>query len=92
MVDDGRHSFLFESNEGGEHWGRYSFIGIGARAIFRAHAGAVEIRRGETVRGYTLATDHSQDPLDLLRVLLAELAPAPLPGLPRFSGGACSAT
>jgi anthranilate synthase component 1 len=87
-VDDGRHSFLFESNEGGEHWGRYSFIGIGARAIFRAHAGSVEIRRGETVHGYTLATDHSQDPLDLLRVLLAELAPAPLPGLPRFSGGA----
>ena len=46
-VDDGRYSFLFESNEGGEHWGRYSFIGIGARAVFRAHGGTVEIRRGD---------------------------------------------
>ena len=87
-VDDGRHSFLFESNAGGERWGRYSFIGIGARAIFRAHEGRVEIRRGETVRNVTLASDRSEDPLDHLRRLLAELAPAPLPDLPRFSGGA----
>ncbi len=87
-VDDGAHSFLFESNEGGEHWGRYSFIGIGARATFRAHAGAVEIRRGDVVRGFALASDRSEDPLDHLRKLLAELAPVPLAGLPRFSGGA----
>jgi len=31
-LDDHRHAFLFESNEGGEHWGRYSIIGLGARA------------------------------------------------------------
>jgi len=87
-VDDGRYSFLFESNEGGEHWGRYSFIGIGARALFSARAGTVEIRRGEEVRRVALASDRSEDPLDHLRRLLAELAPAPLPDLPRFSGGA----
>jgi anthranilate synthase component 1 len=87
-VDDGRHSFLFESNEGGEHWGRYSFIGIGARAHFSARAGTVEIRRGDAVRRIELASDRSEDPLDHLRRLLAELAPAPLPDLPRFSGGA----
>ena len=45
-VDDRRHAFLFESNEGGEKWGRYSFIGLGARAIFEARAGVVEISRG----------------------------------------------
>ncbi len=87
-VDDGRHSFLFESNEGGEHWGRYSFIGIGARALFRAHGGKVEIARGDRVRNVALAADHGDDPLDHLRGLLAELAPAKLPDLPRFSGGA----
>ncbi|MGH2901722.1 MAG: anthranilate synthase component I family protein, partial [Solirubrobacteraceae bacterium] len=87
-VDDGRHSFLFESNEGGEHWGRYSFIGLGARALFSARDGVVEIRRGDAVRRIVLAEDRNEDPLDHLRRLLAELAPAPLPDLPRFSGGA----
>ena len=41
-LDDGRTSFLFESVEGGEKWGRYSFIGTGARAIFRARGREVE--------------------------------------------------
>ena len=35
-LDDGRTSFLFESVEGGEQWARFSFMGTGARAIFRA--------------------------------------------------------
>jgi anthranilate synthase component 1 len=87
-VDDRRHAFLFESNEGGEHWGRYSFIGLGARAVFEARGGKVEITRGAARETHALAADRSQDPLDLLRRLLAELRPAPLPDLPRFSGGA----
>ncbi|MFI5316229.1 MAG: anthranilate synthase component I [Myxococcota bacterium] len=87
-VDDRRHAFLFESNEGGEHWGRYSIIGLGARAIFRARAGEVEIERGGERTRHRLASDRSEDPLDLLRRTLAELRPAPLPDLPRFAGGA----
>jgi anthranilate synthase component I len=87
-VDDHRHAFLFESNEGGEHWGRYSIIGLGARAIFRARAGAVEIERGDRRERHRLASDRSEDPLDFLRRLLADLRPAPLPDLPRFAGGA----
>ncbi len=87
-VDDRRHAFLFESNEGGEHWGRYSFIGLGARAVFEARGGKVEISRGAARETHVLAADRSQDPLDLLRKLLAELRPAPLPDLPRFAGGA----
>ena len=35
-LDDGRTSFLLESVEGGEKWARYSFMGVGARAMFRA--------------------------------------------------------
>ena len=87
-VDDGRHAFLFESNEGGEHWGRYSIIGLGARAIFRARAGEVEIQRGDSREVHRLAADRSEDPLDHLRRLLAELRPAALADLPRFAGGA----
>ncbi|HTO69943.1 MAG TPA: anthranilate synthase component I [Myxococcota bacterium] len=87
-VDDHRHAFLFESNEGGEHWGRYSFIGLGARALFTARDGVVEIERGGRRELHRLASDRSEDPLDHLRRLLAELRPASVPDLPRFSGGA----
>ena len=45
-LDDGRTSFLFESVEGGEKWARYSFIGTGARAVFRARGREVEWSEG----------------------------------------------
>ncbi|MCE2391200.1 MAG: anthranilate synthase component I [Proteobacteria bacterium] len=88
-LDDGRTSFLFESAEGGKDWGRFSFIGLGARARFAARAGEVEIVRPDgTLERTPLPADRSLDPLDRLRELLAELAPVELDGLPRFAGGA----
>jgi anthranilate synthase component 1 len=87
-VDDGETTFLFESAEGEEHWGRFSFIGIGARARLLARNGRVELRRGEEVEIIELPQDHSLDPLSYLRTLLTELRPVEVPGLPRFSGGA----
>jgi len=85
-LDDGETSFLFESVEGGEKWGRYSFIGTGARAIFRA--------RGQVVE-WTDATGTERirvdgDPLVVLRERLAAYRPVSLEGipLPRFLGGA----
>jgi anthranilate synthase component 1 len=86
-VDDGSTGFLFESGEGGD-WGRFSFIGVGARARLRSQGGALEIeRRGERLT-LELARDRREDPLVHLRALLEELRPARLEGLPRFSGGA----
>jgi anthranilate synthase component 1 len=88
-VDDGRVSFLFESVEGGEKWGRYSFIGTGARAIFRARGRDVEwSENGETRR---VRVDG--DPLEFLRDKLARYRPVHLEGasLPRFLGGAVGA-
>jgi anthranilate synthase component 1 len=85
-LDDGHTSFLFESVEGGEKWGRYSFIGTGARAIFRARGNEVEwIEGGETRR-----FEAPGDPLEVLRARLAEYRPVAVPGLelPRFTGGA----
>ena len=85
-LDDGATSFLFESVEGGEKWGRYSFIGTGARAIFRARGGAVEWEEGGQVE--RIAVDG--DPLEVLRERLSRLQPVLLegPDLPRFLGGA----
>ena len=87
-LDDGETSFLFESLEGGEQWGRYSIIGCGARASFTAKDGRVEIERRGEIETVELPADHSVDPLDHLRPLLAELRPVEIPGLPRLTGGA----
>jgi anthranilate synthase component 1 len=85
-LDDGRTSFLFESVEGGEKWGRFSFIGSGARAIFRARGRSVEWEQGGRVE----RIEADGDPLEILRAKLAAVTPAPVEGmpLPRFLGGA----
>ena len=85
-LDDGHTSFLFESVEGGEKWGRFSFIGTGARALFRARGADVEWEqdgRVERIRA-------PGDPLEILRAKLAGLRPVAIEGtrLPRFLGGA----
>src|SRR5438132_5359804 len=36
-------AFLFESVEGGEHLGRYSFVGCNPRAVIRQSGSAVEV-------------------------------------------------
>jgi len=85
-LDDGATSFLLESVEGGEKWARYSFIGTGSRAIFRARGRDIEwTRDGRTERSTT-----DGDPLAFLREKLAAYQPA-WPeelDLPRFVGGA----
>jgi anthranilate synthase component 1 len=85
-LDDGRTSFLFESVEGGEKWARYSFIGTGARAVFRARGREVEwIEGGRSQRSVA-----SGDPLEKLREELAALRAVTPQGvnLPPFLGGA----
>jgi anthranilate synthase component 1 len=85
-LDDGKTSFLLESVQGGEKWARYSFIGTGARAIFRARGRDVEWTEGDR----TLQETVKGDPLEFLRARLAEFQavhPEEM-DLPRFVGGA----
>src|SRR5215510_13718883 len=42
-------SFLFESVEGGEHLGRYSFVGCNPRAVIRQTGDRVELIEGGKV-------------------------------------------
>ncbi len=44
--EDQPHCFLFESMEGGEKWGRYSFIGFGAQKIFKSKDRDIDIIDG----------------------------------------------
>jgi len=82
-LDRGDGSFLLESLEGGENWGRYSILGFRPVIEFRSKGTAVEIRRGESTERL-----ESPDPLSLLQGLLGEVRAADVPGLPPFSGGA----
>jgi anthranilate synthase component 1 len=83
-IDDGRCAFLLESIEGGEKWGRYSFIGTAPATIIRSRGTTVEIL--ETGKApQTMTVD---DPLAVIRDQLSRYTPVELPGLPRFFGGA----
>src|SRR5262245_65759694 len=81
-VDDGPYSFLLESVEGGEKWGRYSLLGSRPSLVFVARGDRCEIRTGDVV---TAGTRH---PVEELGDLLRQHQAVALPGLPRFCGGA----
>jgi len=75
--------FLFESVEGGERWGRYSFLGVSARIHVKVYPQFVEVIENSTRR----QIPHNGDPLSVLRSLMEQYQPAQVPGLPRFWGG-----
>jgi anthranilate synthase component 1 len=83
-IDDGKFSFLLESAEGGEKWGRYSFLGSSPSFLFRSKDKVCEILKdGEGVQRGEVA-----DPLRALEDFLARYKPALHDSLPRFAGGA----
>lgn len=82
-LDDGRFSFLLESIEGGEKWGRYSFLGSTPSLIVRSRGNIVE-----TIENGSMTSRVSDDPLGCIRETLARFTPVEVEGLPRFFGGA----
>src|SRR5512139_2760467 len=76
------YSYLLESVQGGERFGRYSFIGLPAttRITVRGHQVTLTQPSGET-------TEEAGNPLDYVRDYQASFSVAPLTGLPRFTGG-----
>lgn len=89
-------SFLLESVEGGEHVGRYSFLGCQPRAVVRQQGARVEVlRHGRVTEVFHTAADAGayerqrvRDGLEVVERLLAKFRPVSVPGLPRFTGGA----
>ncbi|MCF8110957.1 MAG: chorismate-binding protein [Desulfobacteraceae bacterium] len=76
-------AFLLESVEGGERWGRYSFLSTSARSRVRVFADSVETEKN----GQKEKIPHAGDPLPVLRDLMNRYTPAVIPELPRFWGG-----
>ncbi|PLX47241.1 MAG: anthranilate synthase component I [Desulfobulbaceae bacterium] len=83
LAGDESHAFLLESLEGGETWGRYSFVGYDPLLTFESRDNLIKIRRGDQV------TELRGDPLAELKKLLDSFnACTESDFLPRFFGGA----
>lgn len=77
------YSFLLESVEGGERWGRWSILGGDPALVVRAWG-----RRCELVKdGYVSVREERDDPLTFLEEQLGKYQAVDVPGLPRFAGG-----
>ncbi len=81
-------SFLLESVEGGERLARYSFIGASPSRVFTARGNQVTLRNHTQTMHSSLADLREHDPLDTLRAVMRQYCAVPVPGLPRFVGGA----
>ncbi|MEM7540924.1 MAG: anthranilate synthase component I [Pseudomonadota bacterium] len=77
------YSFLFESVEGGEKWGRYSIIGLPSSRRIEVRANQVRVFDGSR----EIESQSSEDPLDFVAKYQARFRVAPQPDLERFSGG-----
>jgi len=82
VAEHSDYAFLLESVEGGEHMGRYSFLGKDPFLILRGHEGRTKIEKA----GVT--TDSDKPFIDTLRELMNGFQSPFVPGLPRFTGGA----
>ncbi|MDR1923299.1 MAG: anthranilate synthase component I family protein [Planctomycetaceae bacterium] len=81
--------FLLESIEGGEKWGRYSFLGIVPHAFVDVYKEHVSIREYNNINNSTLEKNipHNNKPLLVLRDLMSQYRTVEQIDLPRFFGG-----
>ncbi|MDO9281471.1 MAG: anthranilate synthase component I [Methylotenera sp.] len=76
-------SYLLESVQGGERFGRYSIIGLPAKTRIVAHGRQVQVIEGSTV----VEVVEDTNPLDFVKSYQARFKTPPYEGLPRFTGG-----
>jgi len=82
IAEHSDYAFLLESVEGGEHVGRYSFLGKDPFLVLRARDGKTIIERSGSV------TESAEPLVPTLRRLMADFRSPYVPELPRFTGGA----
>ncbi len=81
LAEAGDNYFLLESVEGGEHFGRYSFLGQKPSIRLSCKNNRVKKKIGN------ITEDLSETPFDALRKLLTEHKAPRIEGLPTFTGG-----
>lgn len=75
------YTYLFESVQGGERWGRYSMIGLPATEVIRVYGERIEIsgENGNRVE--------QGDPIAFIENYRQQFRAPEVEGLPRFNGG-----
>ncbi len=80
---DAPYSYLFESVQGGEKWGRYSMLGLPAQTIIKVFGLRVEVHRAHQ----PVETVEVADPLAWITAFQQQYNVPDIDGLPRFNGG-----
>ena len=80
---DGPYSYLFESVQGGEQWGRYSIIGLPCRTRVKISGRQVTLERD----GQPPEISEEADPLAWIEAFAQRNRVPQLDHLPRFTGG-----
>lgn len=79
----GPYSYLLESVQGGERWGRYSIIGLPCRTVLKVSGRQITLERA----GEVIEASEADDPLAFVEQFQQRYRAPDLPGLPRFNGG-----
>ena len=77
------YTYLLESVQGGERFGRYSFIGLAATTRIAVYGSSVLLLSGNRVAE---RREHT-NPMAFISEFMARFKVPDLPGLPRFAGG-----
>lgn len=80
---DQPYSYLLESVQGGDKWGRYSIIGLPSETVVRITGYDIEVKH----LGKIIETTSSDDPLSWIEEFKAQYNVPDLDDLPRFNGG-----
>ena len=80
---NGPYSYLFESVQGGENWGRYSIIGLPCNEVIKISGNNIRLESN----GRLTNSLSSDAPLDWVRQYASTFNIPDIDGLPRFSGG-----
>ncbi len=77
------YTYLFESVQGGDKWGRYSIIGLPCNRVYRFFGKQMTVEQD----GQIIETAEVEQPLEKVRELQAQYKVAHYDGLPEMVGG-----
>ena len=77
------YTYLFESVQGGDKWGRYSIIGLPCKTIYSYYGNELSVEQD----GVVIEKIHVDNALDSVRELQAKYSVAEYDGLPEMIGG-----
>lgn len=79
----GPYSYFLESVQGGEKWGRYSFIGLPCATVLKVSGANIQVEQ----HGKVVESSISTDPFSFIAEFQSRYRIPELPVLPRFNGG-----